>query len=143
MVMHINGNGNREAARLSRLSHFRFLLQSGGCLTTYIGGGRRAYSAIGVVLIPIVNTVFSCLRISAPIFEISDERRELQMVQNIARIAKAALHNLPGKSILNVSFVFPVDPVRPIRPVHDNHDYHNHHDHGDQDGDREEVGSCT
>ena len=82
MVMHINSNGNREAARLSRLSHFRFLLQSGGCLTTYIGGGKRAYSAIGVVLIPIVNTevVFSCLRIFAPILEISDERRELQMV---------------------------------------------------------------
>ena len=57
------------------------------------------------VLIPIVNTevVFSCLMISAPTFEISDERREVQMVQNIARIAKAALHNLPGKSILNVS----------------------------------------
>ena len=64
-------------------------------------------------------------------------------IENIASIAKAGLHKLPGKSILNVSFVFPVDPVRPIRPVHDNHDYHNHHDHGDQDGNREEVGSCT
>ena len=112
MVMHINSNGNRGVAILSRLSHFRFLSQSGGWPTTYIGGGKRAYSAIAGVLIPIVNTkvVFSCLRISAPIFEISDERRELQMVQNIARIAKAALHNLPGKSILNVRFVCPVSP---------------------------------
>ena len=85
MVMHFNSNANREVARLYRLSHFRFLSQSGGCLTTYIGGGRRAYSAIAGVFIPIVNTevVFSCLRISAPIFENSDERRELQMVQNI------------------------------------------------------------
>ena len=80
-----------------------------GC---YIGGGRGAYSATAGVLIPIVNTevFFSCLRISAPIFEISDERRELQMVQNIARIAKTALHNLPGKSILNVRSVGPVSP---------------------------------
>ena len=61
MVIHINSNGNREVARLSRLSHFRFLSQFGGWLTTYIGGGRRAYSAIAGVFIPIVNTevVFS------------------------------------------------------------------------------------
>ena len=107
MVMHINSNGNREATRLSRLSHFRFPSQSGEWLTTYIGGGKRAYSAIAGVLIPFVNTevVFSCLRISAPIFETTYERCELQMVQNIARIAKAALHNLPGKSSLSVRSV--------------------------------------
>ena len=31
--------------------------------------------------------------------------------ENIARIAKAAQHKLPGKSSLNVSFVCPVCPV--------------------------------
>ena len=33
---------------------------------------------------------------------------------NIARIAKAALHKLPGKSSLNVNFVYPVCPVCPV-----------------------------
>ena len=31
--------------------------------------------------------------------------------QNIARIAKAALHKLPGKSSLNVRYVCPVSPL--------------------------------
>ena len=37
--------------------------------------------------------------------------------KNIAMIAKAALHKLPGKSSLIVSFVRQVCPVRPVRPV--------------------------
>ena len=50
---------------------------------------------------------------------------------NIARIAKAALHKLPGESSLNVNFVCPVFPLFPVCPVHD------HHDHGDYEGDLE------
>ena len=66
---------------------------------------------------------------------------------NITRIAKAALHMLPGKSSLNVRSVCPV-PVCPVCPVcpgfpvcpddhddHDEHDYndnHNHDNHDDQ-----------
>ena len=34
--------------------------------------------------------------------------------KNIARIVKAALHKLPGKSSFNVSFVSPVCPVCPV-----------------------------
>ena len=34
--------------------------------------------------------------------------------ENIARIALASLHKLPGKSTLNVSFVCPVCPVYPV-----------------------------
>ena len=37
--------------------------------------------------------------------------------RNIARIAKAASHKLPGKSSLNVSFVCPVCPACPVYPV--------------------------
>ena len=51
-------------------------------------------------------------------------------VQNIARIAKVALHKLPGKSSLNVRSVCPVCP-----DDHDEHDYndnHNHDNHDDQ-----------
>ena len=33
------------------------------------------------------------------------------MIKNIARIAKATLHKLHGKSSLNVSYVYPVSPV--------------------------------
>ena len=70
-------------------------------------------------------------------------------VINIARTAKAALHNLPGKSSSNVSFVIPVFPVCPAHDHHDHHNYHDRHDHGDRDdhgdhdnhGDHEEVGS--
>ena len=36
--------------------------------------------------------------------------------KNIAKIANAALHKLPGKSSLNVSFVCPVRPVCPFHP---------------------------
>ena len=46
--------------------------------------------------------------------------------KNIARIAKAALHKLPGKSSLNVRSVRPVCPVYP--DVHDGHYDHNDHD---------------
>ena len=69
--------------------------------------------------------------------------------KNIARIAKAALHKLPGKSSLNVRsvcllwLVCPVCPVCPGCPVcfddHNNHDdsddhvYHNDRDHDDRD----------
>ena len=75
---------------------------------------------------------------------------------NIARTAKAALHNLPGKSSLNVSFVFPVFLVFPVSSAHVHHDQylndqHNYHDHGDRDdhgdhdnhGDHEKVEGCT
>ena len=58
--------------------------------------------------------------------------------KNIARIAKAALHKLPGKSSLTVSSVRPVCPVCPICPFwlvcpddHDNHNGHNDHDGND------------
>ena len=49
-----------------------------------------------------------------------------QSVKNMARIAKAALHKLPGKSSLNVRSVRPVCPVYP--DVHDGHYDHNDHD---------------
>ena len=55
-------------------------------------------------------------------------------VKNIAGIAKAALHMLPGKSSLNVRSVCPV-PVCPVCPgfpiCHDDHDNHNEHDYND------------
>ena len=59
--------------------------------------------------------------------------------QNIARIAKAALHKLPGNSSLNVRSVFPVCPVRPGCPgfpvCPDDHDDHeDHDDHDEHDG---------
>ena len=44
-------------------------------------------------------------------------------LRNIARIAEAAQHMLPGKSSLNVSYVSPVCP----------YDHKNQDDHGDQD----------
>ena len=51
---------------------------------------------------------------------------DLQVKQiNIARSAKVVLHKLPGKSSLNVSFVFPVCPAH---GHHVHHDHHNHHD---------------
>ena len=79
---------------------------------------------------------------------------------------KAALHKLPGKSSLNVSFseqptvacqqrfkgfAFPVCPGHDHQ---DHHDHHDHDDHGDHDnmdnhddqgdhGNHEEVGGCT
>ena len=37
--------------------------------------------------------------------------------QNIARIAKAALHKLPGKSSLNVDFVYLDCPICPASTV--------------------------
>ena len=44
----------------------------------------------------------------------------LQVKQiNIARSAKVVLHKLPGKSSLNVSFLFPIFPA---------YGHHNHHD---------------
>ena len=46
-------------------------------------------------------------------------------IRNIARIAKAASHKLPGKSSLNVSFVLSC-PVHQDHPVH--HDHHDRHD---------------
>ena len=52
--------------------------------------------------------------------------------RNIARIAKAASHNLPRKSSLNVSFVLYCTVLS--CPDHGDYD-----DHGDQ----EEVGGCT
>ena len=47
-------------------------------------------------------------------------------VENIARIAKAASHKLPGKLSSNVSFVCPVCP--------DDHDEHDDHDNDYHDG---------
>ena len=59
--------------------------------------------------------------------------------KNIARIAKAALHKLPGKLSLNVRSVCPVCPVCPGCPgfpvcpddhdAHDEHDYNDNHNH--------------
>ena len=56
-----------------------------------------------------------------------------------ARIAKAALHKLPGKSSLNVRSVCPICTGFPACPDdhddHDEHDYndnHNHDNHDDQ-----------
>ena len=49
--------------------------------------------------------------------------------KTFARIAKAALHKLPGKSSLKVSFVCPICPVSPLCPfcpVHDHNDYPDH-----------------
>ena len=46
--------------------------------------------------------------------------------ENIARIAKAALQKLPGKSSLNVRSV---RPVCPVLSVHDDHHYNDDHDH--------------
>ena len=60
---------------------------------------------------------------------------------NITRIAKAALHMLPGKPSLNVRSVCPVPvcPVCPGFPVcpedhddHDEYDYNDNHNHDDQ-----------
>ena len=48
------------------------------------------------------------------------KRREIDKKQNILRMAKAALHKLPGKSSLNVSFVFPVCPVHDMNKRKDN-----------------------
>ena len=53
--------------------------------------------------------------------------------KNIVRIAKAALHKLPGKSSLTVSSVRPVCPICPFCHVYpDDHD--DHYDHIDHDG---------
>ena len=43
------------------------------------------------------------------------------LIENIARVAKAAIHKLPGKLSLNVSFVVPVCPA------HDHQDHHDSH----------------
>ena len=57
--------------------------------------------------------------------------------QNIARIAKAASHKLPGKSCPDH------DDHHDHHDKGDHYDHHYHHDHGDHDdhGDHEEVGS--
>ena len=49
--------------------------------------------------------------------------------QNIARIAKAALHKLPGELSLNVRSVCPGFPGFPVCPDH--HDDHDEHDYND------------
>ena len=46
--------------------------------------------------------------------------------KNIARIAKAALQKLPGKSSLNVRSV---RPVCPVLSVHEDHHYNDDHDY--------------
>ena len=51
--------------------------------------------------------------------------------QNIARIAKAALHRLPGKSNLNLWSVFPGCPVFPVYT--DDYDDEDHDDNDDHD----------
>ena len=55
--------------------------------------------------------------------------------QNIGRIAKAALHKLPGNSSLNVRSVSPGFPGFPVCPDdhddHDGHDYNDNHNHDD------------
>ena len=57
------------------------------------------------------------------------------MFINIARIAKAAVHKLPGKSSLNVRSVCPGFPGFPVCPDdhddHDGHDYNDNHNHDD------------
>ena len=58
-------------------------------------------------------------------------------VKNIAGIAKAALHMLPGKSSLNVRSVCPGFPGFPVCPDdhddHDEHDYNDNHNHDNHD----------
>ena len=58
-------------------------------------------------------------------------------IENIARIAKAASHKLPGKSSLNVRAVCPGFPGFPVCPDdhddHDEHDYNDNHNHDNHD----------
>ena len=54
----------------------------------------------------ILKTIVELIFINIPI--------RLTIVKNIARIAKAALHKLPGKSSLNVWSVFPGCPGFPV-----------------------------
>ena len=63
----------------------------------------------------------------------------------MARIARAALHKLPGKSSLNISFSFPDCPVCPVHDHYYHNDHHNQYDHVDHEdhGDHEEFGGRT
>ena len=56
-----------------------------------------------------------------------------RFVKNIARIVKAALHKLTGKSSLNVRFSEHgfKDFAFPVCPGHDPQGHHDHHDHDD------------
>ena len=65
-------------------------------------------------------------------------------MKNIARIAKAALHKLPGKSSSIVRFACPFSSGCPVCPAcPDDHD--DHDDHLDLDDHHvcKEVGGCT
>ena len=53
---------------------------------------------------------------------------------NITRIAKAALHMLPGKSSLNVRSVYPVPVCPDDHDDHDKHDCYDKHNHDNYDG---------
>ena len=61
----------------------------------------------------------------------------IHCIKNIARIAKAAPHKLPGKSSLNVKSVCPACPGCPVFPGcpddHDEHDYNDNHNHDNHD----------
>ena len=59
----------------------------------------------------------------------------------MARIARAALHKLPGKSSLNMIFFYHYDH----NDHHNHHDHHNQYDHVDHEdhGDHEEFGGRT
>ena len=62
----------------------------------------------------------------------------MNIPKNIARIAKAVGHKLPGKSSLNVRSVHPVCPGYPVCPDdcddHDEHDCNDKHNHDNYDG---------
>ena len=60
---------------------------------------------------------FSITMLISQVFTIWTYR---EVSKKLARIAKATLHNLPGKSNLNVSFVFPVCPVHDMNKRKDN-----------------------
>ena len=62
----------------------------------------------------------------------AEDQGRVRLITNIARIAKATLHKLPGHSSLNVRSVCPVCPSFPGFPVcPDDHDDHNEHDYND------------
>ena len=63
----------------------------------------------------ITITVSGAQKIAKKTLELNLQVKQI----NIARSAKVVLHKLPGKSSLNVSFLFPIFPA---------YGHHNHHD---------------
>ena len=72
----------------------------------------------------------------------SPKVRSAFLLKNIARIAKAASHKLPGKSCPDHHDHHDHPVHHDHHDKHDHYDHHHHHDRGDHDdqGDHEEVG---